>query len=149
MHVLTVRQPWAWSIVAGIKRVENRSRPTRYRGSILIHAGSSRASIRAGLNVLQDARLGQIGPFHFGAIIGVCQVVDCVRLEDVAGERFAEGPWCWMLEGARLFDEPIACPGRLSLWRPSPELETMISSRLAAGRPSVETPTPGAAPADR
>jgi hypothetical protein len=149
MHVLTVRQPWAWSIVAGIKRIENRSRPTRHRGPILIHAGSSRRSLDVGLAALQDARIGRVGPFAFGAIIGICEIVDCVRVEDVAGERFAEGPWCWLLAGARLFDEPIPCPGRLSLWRPSAELETIISSKLASEPPTVEIPTPGVAPSAR
>jgi hypothetical protein len=84
--------------------------------------------------VLQDARIG-LGPFHFEAIIGVCEIVDCIRLEDLAElDRFAEGPWCWVLDRARLLDEPIACPGRLSLWRPSPELETIVSSKLGSDR---------------
>ena len=38
---LTVRQPWAWAIVHGPKRVENRTRPTSQPGCILIHAGRS------------------------------------------------------------------------------------------------------------
>jgi hypothetical protein len=40
MKVLTVRQPWASLIVAGIKNVENRSWRTKYRGKLGIHAGS-------------------------------------------------------------------------------------------------------------
>lgn len=38
--VLTIRQPWAWSIVHGRKRVENRSWQMNYRGPLLIHAGA-------------------------------------------------------------------------------------------------------------
>jgi ASCH domain len=39
--VLTVRQPWAWAIIHGGKDVENRSWRTKYRGPLLIHAGSA------------------------------------------------------------------------------------------------------------
>jgi hypothetical protein len=39
MKTLTVRQPWASLIVTGAKDVENRSWPTSYRGTLLIHAG--------------------------------------------------------------------------------------------------------------
>lgn len=41
MRVLTVRQPWAWAIIAGGKDVENRVRNLAgdYRGPLAIHAG--------------------------------------------------------------------------------------------------------------
>jgi ASCH domain len=38
MKALSVRQPWAWLIIAGHKDVENRSWTTTYRGPLLIHA---------------------------------------------------------------------------------------------------------------
>lgn len=37
--VLSVRQPWAWLIVNGIKDVENRTRHTAYTGDVWIQAG--------------------------------------------------------------------------------------------------------------
>lgn len=37
--VLTLWQPWAWAVINGSKRIENRSRPTAYRGRLLIHVG--------------------------------------------------------------------------------------------------------------
>ena len=40
MKALSIRQPWAWLIVHGSKRVENRSRRTHYRGPVLIHASA-------------------------------------------------------------------------------------------------------------
>lgn len=39
MRALTVRQPWAWAIVHGTKRVENRTQRWAYRGPLAIHAG--------------------------------------------------------------------------------------------------------------
>jgi hypothetical protein len=41
LRILTVRQPWAWSIIHAGKTVENRSRSLGpYRGPVLIHASS-------------------------------------------------------------------------------------------------------------
>lgn len=39
--VLSVRQPWAWLIIAGLKPIENRTWATNYRGELYIHAGKS------------------------------------------------------------------------------------------------------------
>jgi len=41
MKALSVRQPWAWLIVAGYKGIENRTWETRHRGPLLIHAGKT------------------------------------------------------------------------------------------------------------
>lgn len=40
MKALSIRQPWAWLIVEGIKNIENRSWDTKHRGRFLIHASS-------------------------------------------------------------------------------------------------------------
>lgn len=39
MKCISVRQPFAWAILKGKKRVENRSRLTNHRGPVLLHAG--------------------------------------------------------------------------------------------------------------
>ena len=39
MKALSIRQPWASLIMAGIKPVENRTWKTNFRGRIWIHAG--------------------------------------------------------------------------------------------------------------
>ena len=39
MRALTLRQPWAWMVVFGGKRIENRVWNTHLRGEFLIHAG--------------------------------------------------------------------------------------------------------------
>ncbi|MCB2188832.1 MAG: ASCH domain-containing protein [Deltaproteobacteria bacterium] len=41
MKCLSIRQPWASLIVAGMKDVENRSWATKYRGPVLIHAAAT------------------------------------------------------------------------------------------------------------
>jgi len=41
---LSVKQPYAWAIVAGLKDIENRNWRTSYRGVLAIHASSRFAS---------------------------------------------------------------------------------------------------------
>ncbi|MBP7632493.1 MAG: ASCH domain-containing protein [Acidimicrobiales bacterium] len=41
MKALTIRQPWASLIAAGVKTIETRSWSTKYRGPIAIHAGKA------------------------------------------------------------------------------------------------------------
>jgi len=38
IKALSLYQPWAWLVVNGYKKIENRKWHTRYRGSVLIHA---------------------------------------------------------------------------------------------------------------
>lgn len=109
---LTVRQPWAWAIAAGLKTVENRTWATTHRGPLLIHAGKSRASMG------EAGRLPSLpADLPFGVAMCVVDLIDCVPLADVpAGETFAEGPWCWILRNPRAV-EPVPIKGRLGLFQ--------------------------------
>ena len=95
MKALTVLQPWAWAIIHGPKRIENRTWRTNYRGPLAIHAGLSRrmlcVTLNNGMIVPEDALV-------FGALLGVVDLVDCVSLADAPPDPFAEGPYCWLLE---------------------------------------------------
>lgn len=43
MRALSVHQPWAYAIAAGVKTIESRRRPTQIRGDILIVSTKRRA----------------------------------------------------------------------------------------------------------
>jgi hypothetical protein len=79
MMALTVRQPWAWAIVAGYKDVENRSRRTNFRGPLLIHAGAELDP--AGFQHLWEMGLYKALPADLprGGLVGTIEVVDCTR----------------------------------------------------------------------
>lgn len=99
MKALTVRQPWAWAIIHGGKDVENRTRHTKHRGQLYIHAGlgySSEAetdhamqhSWRAAAKALPSGR-GNMGPLRkqdlfldYGRVIGTVDVVGCHHADD-------------------------------------------------------------------
>jgi len=131
MKCLTICQPYAHLIVtpqaelgrfSQQKRVENRTWGTSYRGPLLIHAGRSKAWLRT-----YPARFGGL---VYGAIVGVVSLIDCVKLPmvgvvpPVLTERYpwivthehTEGPYCWILDGARRFSEPIPLTGRQGLF---------------------------------
>ena len=83
---LAVRQPYALAICAGVKRTENRSWTINYRGTIAIHASTSRQEVRE-MREDTDCELMRPECFHFGAIIGLADIVDV----SVYGPQFCSG----------------------------------------------------------
>lgn len=78
MKVISIRQPWAALIVSGIKDIENRTWPTRYRGPVLVHASKQADKIDSdeiefcfGVRLPSDRLLG--------GIVGITEIVDCTR----------------------------------------------------------------------
>lgn len=101
MKCLSVLNPWPWFIFDDDKNIENRSWPTRFRGSLLIHAGKSdrlvkggeAKSIRYRLNTRGPVRccndpmtLHETGKLTYGAIVGVVHLSWCTshRAEAIA-----------------------------------------------------------------
>lgn len=132
MKVLSVQQPWASLIVAGIKTVENRTwQPKQLPGRILIHA-SKKTSLRL-MNheplewvqeIFNEQLFGNLPNFTdmpANAIIGYVTVerIDKDNANSVwaAGESNDERLYYWHLTDAHVFDEPIVgVKGKLHLW---------------------------------
>ena len=114
MKTLSIRQPWAWLIVSGIKNIENRKWATKYRGTLLIHA--SKKWDQAGFDFANA--MGKFVPDRkdhvFGAIVGKVNLVDCVTSH---GSRWFFGSQGFVLEDPGKFTTPIPCRGQLGLWR--------------------------------
>ena len=132
MKVLSVQQPWASLIVAGIKDVENRTwKPKEMPGRILIHA-SKKCSLRTISNepiewiqeIFNEQVMGNLPDFPDmpdGAIIGYATVEavdqDFAHSIWASGESNVEGLYYWHLKDAFIFDEPITgVKGKLHLW---------------------------------
>lgn len=95
MKTITIKQPWASLICQGIKDIENRTWPTKYRGRVLVHAGMAKTNEYwpykeptrtylergryAGIT-FSEMKRGVVDscPLEFGAIIGSVEIVDCV-----------------------------------------------------------------------
>lgn len=148
MKAITICQPYPELILRGEKRVENRNQFWRHRGPILIHAGKSRDWLRLNERGTVDQSGIAVAQMTFGAIVGVCDIVDCVKpirvdvlpfnrhpvFSDavksnhpwISAHKHAEGPYCLILDNIRRFVEPIPCRGQLGLWEfegELPELE--------------------------
>lgn len=129
MKAITIRPLMAWSIIHAGKNIENRSWPTKLRGTIAIHAskGFSRWEYEEGVDYL-PARYRKIVPAYQdvprGAIIGLVDLVDCV--ED-SNSRWFNGPYGFVLRNPRPIIKPIPCTGQLGFWNLPSEIERKIA----------------------
>ena len=103
--VLTVRQPWCWSIEHGGKPVENRGRYMKYRGPLWLHSGARSRWDPAGADsyLVQQAWLRYLTSIssaaielaqrnygltrgsvvmRFGAVTSLAQVTGCHHAEE-------------------------------------------------------------------
>ena len=133
--ILSVRQPWAWAIVNGWKRVENRTWQTRHRGPLVIHAGTReiREDVHYACRLVSDQTGRPLGGVEAqyarentrGAIVGTCELAECGHADDQTRfggvhppeiENWLSGPWCFVLDNARQMESPIPWRGRLGIW---------------------------------
>lgn len=116
MKALSIRQPWAWAVMAGRKRIENRVWPMNFRGRLAIHAAKELEWVPRWLLPDGGSPIPPGDLLPLGALLGTVEVVDCVPWETVRSDPFAGGPWCWILAKPQPFPEPIPCTGGLRLW---------------------------------
>jgi len=119
VRCLSVRQPWAAFIVAGIKKVECRSWCTSHRGRILIHASLRRSSTCPELSEVQCAVPPELLAAR-GVILGECDLADCREAtqedRDAALCDIDDGIFAWVLKNARAFRDLIPLKGKLGLF---------------------------------
>jgi hypothetical protein len=137
VRVLSVQQPWAWAIVEGHKRVENRTWTTKYRGAVLIHAG---ANVRGpedfeGLRREHHLRAPSRIEIDRGCIVGVAELIDVVTPKDAKGfGRWFQGPYGWVFRDPVALRKPVMVKGQLGLYRPTPALLARVNAQLPARR---------------
>jgi len=145
MRILTVRQPWAWAIIAGHKPVENRSWTTDYRGPLAIHAGRTPAP--EGWRELDQ--LGMPHPpfraVEHGCIIGVVTLTGHTTSHPSPWAH--EGAWHWTLSRPRACD-PLAWRGQVGLtvapaWAAQHVAETAREVGYVGGDHDVHPPPAG------
>jgi ASCH domain len=117
LPAITVRQPWAWLLVAGFKDIENRPRRTHHRGPILIHAGLNMRAVNETTRneIARDHNIRMPNDLDVGGIIGVVDIVDCVE-HHLSPWFFGEFGWI-VANARRLAFRP--CKGALGFFRPT------------------------------
>lgn len=138
---MTVKQPYADLLAIGAKQYETRTKPTKYRGPIVIHAGKATDQMnfifteteytsdslrkkREAMNALLDPVFMMMKDRPaYGAIIGYADLVGCYAVADIKNltetERlfgdWSEGRYAWEIAHVRMV-EPIPHKGQLGLW---------------------------------
>jgi hypothetical protein len=120
-RVLTVRQPHAYLLIhgspnAGIKDVENRSKRTPYRGTLLIQASAKLDQAAYDEYIADGVKLPAAGSLVTGAIIGSVQVIGCVC--DSRSRWAIPGYWHWLTADPRAAEPVIPIKGQLSMYPP-------------------------------
>lgn len=135
MKAISLWQPWASAIVAGVKRNETRHWPTKHRGPVAIHAAKrcTRAERECFDDLLEmssesTAAFGDhlaldFDTLPFGKIVGVANLADCVptfslkvsALENLWG-NYDSGRWAWQFDTVWRLRDPIPCVGRQGIF---------------------------------
>jgi hypothetical protein len=84
---LSLRQPWADLIVNGIKNIENRSRPTRFRGRLLIHASKKVEWERV---EKYYKLLGLVSPENYQPVVDALLFQEAARRQELTVEKALE-----------------------------------------------------------
>lgn len=141
MKALSVKQPWAYLLCAGIKDVENRTwrLPEKHIGErILIHASADKKTSMIALTLEQhDNFIGRIDIRRLkpcdqwlrSAIIGSVRLVGCaINHDSIWAEKcdpvysyktgkIVEATYNWIVADPVLFENPILnVKGRLGFW---------------------------------
>jgi len=115
IRALTIRQPWASLIAAGVKTIETRSWSTSYRGPLLIHAGKATEDMedlmrprwrglarpddeQAVVDATAAAGFSCMAELPLGAVVAVAELVDVLPMGCLSGDTFPPeyGPGGWL-----------------------------------------------------
>jgi hypothetical protein len=126
MKALSIRAPWWWFILHAGKDIENRDWPTKFRGTVYVHASKwwSKSAVIEDAHVAMDCYERADVPCKAemkweamkargGCIVGTVDIVDCVS-ESKSPWFF--GQYGFVLANPRALPEPIPCKGALGFF---------------------------------
>lgn len=119
MKAVTLHPIWAWLVIFGPKRIENRSWVTRHRGPLAIHAAKSQPHEAAIREEMARRAVTLPAVLPAGCLLGIVDLIDVVPYETVRDDPWAVGPICWMLASPRPLELVIPCGGLQRLWTTS------------------------------
>lgn len=131
LKVITLRQPWATLVAEGIKKYEFRSWKTKYRGKILIHAGT-------GIDKEDMKKYDNMNlEFLSRRIVAIAEIEDCLELDEqlnkkiIAENNIAYGNkirtgYAWKLKNIKKIDYHREINGKLGLWNINDEILNSI-----------------------
>ncbi len=150
LMALTTYQPWVHAIFHCGKDVENRDWPTKFRGTLAIHAAKKEPRdeyVFVQQRIADDIKGYGKSPFGElpsseslprGAIVGLVEVVDCVThwngdnppsgstLDPKCSSYWFVGDYGFVLRSPRLLPTPIPCRGYQGFWKVSDDIRAQI-----------------------
>lgn len=129
IKALSIRHPWIDAILGGFKSLDIRSRPTAYRGRLLLHASTQFGHVeREALTALRSRIPGYPHGLPLpdpqrqarGALVGIATLAGCSVFSQ-SDETRALRAWttrrfAWELTSIRCLPDPIPCKGRLGIF---------------------------------
>lgn len=156
LRAITVRQPYAWAIAAGLKPIENRASGTGHRGPLAVTAALPWSDEGRRDPVVLDAlyesapREALVCGWGHGVVLAVVNLVD-VHVATWSG-LFATGkptccasPWATLMYGDRTrhfvvrdvapLREPVPVAGALGVWTLPKDVADAVDAQVdLAGR---------------
>lgn len=144
MKAITLRQPFASLITAGLKTYETRSWKTNHRGTLAIHAGlqadplpdALRRRLENHPNYGRDIFTILRGGYPKGAIIAIVEITDCICMDDLMIVKlpimefecgfWKSGRYAWKLENIRVLPEPYPIKGQQGIWNISDKILSLV-----------------------
>jgi hypothetical protein len=130
---ITIRQPWAHAVIQGWKPIENRSWPTKMRGTVVIHAAQKAEDKEffdfvqlRGIEAEVALDIASARNLPHSAVIGLVDIVDCVTS---SSSPWFEGPFGFVLANPRAL-QPIPCRGALQIFDLDPTISQKIEQQL-------------------
>jgi len=120
MKALSIKQPHTYRIIFRGKNIENRTWRTHFRGLVAIHSSQKMDS---DIEVSEKEKKQLV----FGAIIGIAEVVDCVKEHR---SKWFYGPYGFVLKNPIPLKKPIPCKGYLGFWEVPLKVEKEIRRQL-------------------
>ncbi len=134
MKAISIRQPWASCIATDhrdAKRVENRGRPTSYRGPIAIHA-----SLAPDTNADNDERVVRLRGRDprlgapTGAVLAVADLVDCHPADGCCRPWGEPDGWHLTLDNVHHI-RPVPAKGQLGVpWNLPADVAIQVEAQL-------------------
>lgn len=130
MKALSIRQPYASLLIAGVKHCETRDWITRYRGKLAIHAAKgydpADRAMAEQLRVWPEARAVIDAGLPLGVMLGIWDLQKIWRTHEVSPQlsalelalgNYQPGRYAWYGVVVDRFDPPVSdVKGKLGLW---------------------------------
>jgi hypothetical protein len=122
LRAISIQQPWAELILRGEKTIELRSWVPNYRGKLWLHTGVARnAGLERRFGLSDPFRGGYVGSFILEAVVPLdARRWELWRPRHLHPGVYRSGMYGLILSSPLRFPEPIAGPGKLGLFYPSP-----------------------------